>query len=79
MYYVYIINSIHSDAIYVGMTKDLKIRLHEHNYKKVNHTKKYTPWKLTWYGAFNNKLKAHSFEKYLKTGSGAAFRNKRLV
>ena len=29
--------------------------------------------------AFSNKYKAYNFEKYLKSGSAIAFRNKRLI
>ena len=61
------------------MSKDLKNRIKEHNYKKVKHTKLNTPWKLIWYCAFENKHKASKFEKYLKSGSGSAFKNKRLL
>jgi len=79
MYYVYIIKSKTSKDIYIGMTKNLKNRLTEHNRKKVKHTKLKIPWKLVWYCAFSNKSKAGDFEKYLKTGSGCAFSNKRLL
>ena len=34
---------------------------------------------LITYLAFSDKTKAFSFEKYLKSGSGTAFRNKRLI
>jgi len=35
--------------------------------------------KLVFYAAFETKKKALDFEKYLKTNSGFAFRNKRLI
>jgi hypothetical protein len=34
---------------------------------------------LVWYSAFSTSEKCSEFEKYLKTASGKAFRNKRLV
>jgi len=34
---------------------------------------------LISYISFKDKYKAFEFEKYLKSGSGAAFRNKRLI
>ena len=37
------------------------------------------PNHLVWYGAFLDKNKALVFEKYLKSSSGFAFRNKHLV
>jgi putative endonuclease len=42
------------------------------------HTAKYKPWKLVTYCAFKNESRAAAFEKYLKSGSGRAFANKRL-
>ena len=80
MYYVYIIRSLsYSDQIYVGCTQDLKKRLSNHNCGTTEHTKKYRPWELVMYLAFSNKHKAVEFEKYLKSHSGRAFRDKRLL
>jgi predicted GIY-YIG superfamily endonuclease len=79
MYYVYLIESV---AIlgrrYVGLTSDLKRRLHDHNTGKSSHTSKYMPWRLVTYVAFSDRRKAEEFERYLKSGSGHAFANKRL-
>ncbi|MEX0940746.1 MAG: GIY-YIG nuclease family protein [Candidatus Babeliales bacterium] len=80
MYYVYIIQSIsHADQIYIGHTQDLKKRLSNHNNGTTTHTEKYKPWQLVMYLAFSNKEKAIEFEKYLKSHSGRAFRDKRLL
>ena len=62
----------------VGITTDLKRRLHEHNDGKSYHTSKFKPWRLVTYVAFSDRAKADSFERYLKSGSGHAFANKRL-
>jgi putative endonuclease len=80
MYYVYIIQSLKfPDQIYVGHTKDLKKRLTNHNSGTTDHTKKYMPWELLTYLAFNTETNAIEFEKYLKSHSGRAFRDKRLI
>ena len=80
MHYVYIIESINSpDQIYVGQTKDLNERLSNHNYGTTPHTAKYKPWRIVMYLAFNTSEKALEFEKYLKSHSGRAFRDKRLI
>lgn len=80
MHYVYIIKSInYPDQIYVGHTSDLKKRLSNHNCGTTPHTKKYKPWKLVMYLAFESEEKALEFEKYLKSHSGRAFRDKRLI
>jgi putative endonuclease len=36
------------------------------------------PWRLVTYVAFSDRAKAEEFERYLKSGSGHAFANKRL-
>lgn len=80
MHYVYIIQSISCpNQIYVGCTEDVQQRLADHNRGNTFHTNKYTPWKLVMYLAFADKYKAGDFERYLKSGSGRAFRDKRLV
>jgi putative endonuclease len=79
MYYVYLLQSTRfSDQRYVGVTSDLKKRLIDHNSDKSPHTSKYFPWLLVTYVAFSDKRKAEAFERYLKSGSGHAFANKRL-
>ncbi|MBU4360526.1 GIY-YIG nuclease family protein [Patescibacteria group bacterium] len=80
MYYIYIIQSIKfTKRFYTGFSENIKKRINEHNSGKSNHTNKYKPWKLIFYSAFYNKKTALDFEKYLKTASGIAFRNKRLI
>jgi predicted GIY-YIG superfamily endonuclease len=80
MHYVYLIKSLQfPDQIYVGHTNDLKKRLSNHNCGTTPHTQKYKPWKLVVYLAFDDELKAIEFEKYLKSGSGREFRNRRLL
>jgi putative endonuclease len=37
------------------------------------------PSEVIFYCAFTDKSKAYKFEKYPKTGSGIAFRNKHLL
>jgi putative endonuclease len=79
LYYVYLIESVAVQGErYLGMTSDLKQRLHEHNAGKSLHTSKFKPWKLTTYIAFTDRAKAEAFERYLKSGSGHAFARKRL-
>jgi predicted GIY-YIG superfamily endonuclease len=79
VYYVYLIKSVSAEGErYLGMTTDLKERLHEHNAGKSFHTSKFKPWKLTTYIAFTDPAKAEAFERYLKSGSGHAFARKRL-
>jgi predicted GIY-YIG superfamily endonuclease len=79
MFYVYLIESLSIPGErYVGLTKDLKARLAEHNAGKSPHTAKFKPWRVTTYVAFSEQAKAIAFERYLKSGSGHAFARKRL-
>ena len=80
MHYVYIIRSInHPQQIYVGRTTNLAKRLSNHNVGTTPHTKKYKPWELVIELGFKDEIKAITFEQYLKSGSGRAFRDKRLL
>ena len=79
MHYVYLIQSSQSSSHrYVGLTTDLKRRITDHNSGKSTHTNKFKPWRLVTYIAFSEQMKAETFERYLKSGSGHAFANKRL-
>lgn len=63
---------------YIGITKDLRMRLREHNLGRVPHTSKFVPWTIQTYVGFCERRKAVDFERYLKTGAGWAFSLKRL-
>ena len=79
MKYVYLIRSLSSpDQRYVGVTSNLEERLLAHNAGQSPHTSKYRPWELVTYVCFQDEQRAIDFERYLKSGSGHAFANKRL-
>ncbi len=78
MYYVYIL-LLGNRKYYSGYSENLKQRVKEHKSARVSATKTFFPIKLVFYAAFKSKLKALRFEKYLKSHSGFAFRNKRLT
>ncbi|MBU0598178.1 GIY-YIG nuclease family protein [Patescibacteria group bacterium] len=80
MHIVYILRSIkYPKMIYKGYTTNLQQRLKKHNSKSTTYSAKYKPWKLIFYCVFTTKQKALTFERYLKSGSGIAFMNKRLI
>ena len=80
MFYVYIIRSINlSYQTYIGFTEDLKQRILKHNQGRSTHTAKFSAWHIEFYCAFKEKAKALDFERYLKSHSGKAFANKRLL
>jgi len=78
MHYIYLLQ-LKNRQYYVGSTNDLKRRFHEHVSGQELATKRFLPCKLVTYLAFNSKKLAIKFERYLKTGSGFAFRNRHLV
>ena len=77
-YYVYILKLSNGD-FYIGRSDDLRRRVKEHISGQQRTTKMFLPCKLITYFAFSKKSLAIKFEKYLKTGSGFAFRNRHLV
>ena len=79
MKYVYLIRSLAvPNQRYVGVTTNLEDRLRAHNAGKSPHTSKYPPWELVTHVCFTDDQRAIDFERYLKSGSGHAFANKRL-
>jgi putative endonuclease len=77
MFYVYILKLKNQD-LYIGFSKYLKQRVKEYFRGIVKTTKNKNP-QLIFYCAFKNKQKALKFERYLKSSSGFAFRNKHLI
>ncbi|MBA3723957.1 MAG: GIY-YIG nuclease family protein [Candidatus Levybacteria bacterium] len=78
MYYTYILQ-LNDGSYYHGYSDDLTKRIKAHRQGSVASTKNLRPIKLVFYAAFTTKKKALAFEDYLKSSSGFAFRNKRLV
>ena len=76
MHYVYVLRC-YDNSPYTGCTQDLKERLKRHNSGNIPATKVRLPVELIFYCAFKDK--AYHFENYLKSGSGRAFMNKRLI
>ena len=80
MYYVYILKSKKTRAqTYIGYTSDLRQRFERHNQGLSKHTAKFRPWELIFYAVFPDKQVALEFESYLKSHSGKAFAQKRLL
>ena len=76
--YVYVLRC-GDGKLYTGTTKNLHDRLTRHHNGQVPATTKRRPVVLLSYFAFTDKYKALAFEKYLKSGSGRAVLNKRLI
>ncbi len=78
MYSVYLL-CLSNDTIYTGSTPGLERRIKEHVNGECLSTRNFRPLKLVWSCDFEDEVKALRFEKYLKSGSGQAFRNKHLI
>lgn len=69
-YYVYVLQSLKTDWVYVGSTSDLRVRFKSHNNGENLSTKGYKPFKLIFYEAYLSKKDALRREEYLKTTKG---------
>jgi len=70
MYYIYILQSLKNNSLYVGYSSNLKKRFDEHNAGKSSSTRPFRPYKLIFYEAFTNRIDAKKREEYLKSGWG---------
>lgn len=69
-FYVYAIVSEKDGTIYVGISKDFKQRLKEHNRGKSKYTKGHIPWRLFYTEYARDSVAARLKEKYYKSGAG---------
>ena len=73
MFTIYVLRSEVDGRLYTGFTKDLSIRIAQHNNGKIKSTKGYMPWKLVYSEIVSTLEEALLREKYLKTGQGRDF------
>ena len=78
MFYTYVLYSRKDGKFYTGFTKDLQLRIEQHDKGQVESTKDRRPLKLIYYEACLNRSDATHREKYLKTYHGKAYITKRL-
>jgi putative endonuclease len=64
---------------YTGCANNIEDRLERHRNGEVYYAKGRLPLGPITYIAFSNRCKVFNFEKYLMTGSGLVFGNKRLI
>jgi putative endonuclease len=68
--YVYVLRSLKDNQFYVGLTKDLPVRVQQHNNGLVTSTKKRVPFEIVYWEGCLNESDAAQREKYLKSGWG---------
>ena len=79
MFYVYILQSIKDNKLYIGYSLNLKQRMGEHSRGIVTSTKNRRPMILIYYEAYRVEKDARVREIFLKTGQGREFINKNIV
>ena len=77
-YTVYILRCA-DQSTYTGCTSNFEKRMVRHIKGQVSYTNTRLPVSVLVTIQFPDKYKAYEFEKYLKSGSGKAFCQKRLV
>ena len=70
MHYVYILQSLKDNNLYIGFTSSLEKRIREHNNGEVQSTKPRRPLKLIFYEAYLNQNDALRREDYFKSTKG---------
>ena len=78
-WFVYFLQSLSKDFLYIGSTNSIERRFEEHNEGKVQSTKAYKPLKISAFIGLETERKARELEKYFKTGSGKAILKKRIL
>jgi putative endonuclease len=77
MYCVYILQSVDHDKFYIGVSKNIDVRLKKHNNGSSKSTKPYRPWRIIYTEKFENKGGAYKREFYLKQPRG--YQEKRKI
>jgi len=77
-YYVYVLRSLSDHQFYVGLTRDLPGRVHQHNNGLVRSTKRRAPFELIYWEGCLNESDAAQREKYLKSAWGKRYIKTRL-
>jgi putative endonuclease len=70
MFYVYILQSLKDNNLYVGMTSDLENRIKRHNSGYGQSTKNRAPFELIHVEEVETREEARRREKFFKSGIG---------
>lgn len=76
LYSVYVIKSLTSGLLYVGMAQDVENRLSEHNSGRSKFTSGHRPWVLVYSEEVGSTQEARKKEKYYKSTAGKNFLRK---
>jgi putative endonuclease len=73
MFFAYVIRSISTGYLYKGHCENLEERLTQHNSGMTESIRKYTPFELVYFEAFETREEAIVREKYFKSATGRRF------
>jgi putative endonuclease len=73
LFYAYVIRSINFSFLYKGHCEDLEKRLKQHNAGKTVSIRKYIPFELVYFEAFQTREEAIRRERYFKSSAGRRF------
>ena len=78
MYFVYVIRSTRREWYYHGLSRNVLVRISQHNEGKVRSTRLHRPFELVYIEGPLPLHEAREREKYLKTAAGRRFMKKTL-
>ncbi|MCU0453929.1 MAG: GIY-YIG nuclease family protein [Bacteroidetes bacterium] len=70
MWFVYVLDSLVRNHLYVGLTNDVDRRFGQHNDGKERTTRPYRPFRLIHVESFATRSEARLREKFLKSSTG---------
>jgi putative endonuclease len=73
MFFAYVVRSISTGYLYKGHCENLEERLTQHNSGMTESIRKYTPFELVYFEAFETREEAIVREKYFKSAAGRRF------
>jgi putative endonuclease len=77
MVYVYALKSLARNYIYVGQTKNVITRFHQHNNGEEKNTRYYAPFELVFSMECKDRSEARKYEMFYKSGRGKEYLKKK--
>jgi putative endonuclease len=77
-WYTYVLKSLKDCKLYIGYTRNLKLRIKRHQDGEILSTKNRLPVEIVYFEGCTSKIKAISREKYFKTGFGRRYLKNRI-
>ena len=75
---VYVLRSSKNGRYYIGCTKDVELRLVQHNSGSTKSTKSFRPWEIVYTESFDRLAEARSREFQIKAWKNRAYMKREL-